>query len=151
LTLLEYRLEDEQVEVALDLPPQPVYVTGNAVRLEQVMVNLLSNALDAMSDRPRRLLSVRLRCAAGTAVLTVADTGRGIARENLGLVFDPFYTTKEVGQGLGLGLSISYGIIRDMGGEITVDSVPDAGTTFRVALPLAAPEASTAASPDVVT
>lgn len=141
LTLVEYRLHDEQVALVLDLPERAVYVNGSPVRLEQVMVNLLSNALDAMTDRPRRHLSVRIGCRGTDAELEVADTGQGIARESLALVFDPFYTTKEVGRGLGLGLSISYGIIRDMGGEISVESEPGAGTTFRVRLPLAAGEA----------
>jgi two-component system C4-dicarboxylate transport sensor histidine kinase DctB len=119
------------------MPEQPVYVIGNAVRLEQVIVNLISNALDAMRERPQRQLTIELEQGERGASLEVRDTGRGIAREHLSSVFDPFYTTKDVGQGLGLGLSISYGIIQDMGGEISVESVLDRGTTFRIVLPLA--------------
>src|SRR5690606_15067401 len=92
---------------------------------------------DAMRERPQRRLTIELEQGERCAILRVCDTGRGIAREHLSSVFDPFYTTKDVGQGLGLGLSISYGIIQDMGGDITVDSDLDQGTTFRIVLPLA--------------
>jgi two-component system C4-dicarboxylate transport sensor histidine kinase DctB len=137
LTLVGYRVGEEDVTLQLDVPEQPVYVIGNSVRLEQVIVNLVSNALDAMRERPQRRLTIELEQGERCAILRVCDTGRGIAREHLSSVFDPFYTTKDVGQGLGLGLSISYGIIQDMGGEITVDSDLDQGTTFRIVLPLA--------------
>jgi two-component system, NtrC family, C4-dicarboxylate transport sensor histidine kinase DctB len=138
LTLVDYRIREQEVQLRVRMPDSPVYVLGNAVRLEQVVVNLVSNALDAMRERPQRHLSIELeRCRRG-ALLKVADTGKGIAPEHLHCVFDPFYTTKDVGQGLGLGLSISYGIIRDMGGEILVDSELDQGTSFSISLPLAA-------------
>lgn len=138
IALLDHRLADDGLEVVVDVPDAPLYVTGNAVRLEQVVVNLVSNALDAMAGLPERRLTVRLGGTNATARLTVADTGSGIPEDSIPLVFDPFYTTKDVGQGLGLGLSISYGIIRDMGGEIGVRSVPGAGTTFTVSLPRSA-------------
>jgi two-component system C4-dicarboxylate transport sensor histidine kinase DctB len=137
LSLVEYRVGEQDVTLHLSVPEQPVYVIGNAVRLEQVIVNLISNALDAMRERPERQLTIHLEQGESGASLEVRDTGRGIAREHLSSVFDPFYTTKDVGQGLGLGLSISYGIIQDMGGEITLESVLDRGTTFRIVLPLA--------------
>lgn len=137
LSLVDYRVAEQDVTLHVSVPEQPVYVIGNAVRLEQVIVNLISNALDAMRERPQRQLTIDLERGERCASLKVCDTGRGIARENLSSVFDPFYTTKDVGQGLGLGLSISYGIIQDMGGEITLESALDQGTTFRIVLPLA--------------
>jgi two-component system C4-dicarboxylate transport sensor histidine kinase DctB len=137
LSLVDYRIGEQDVTLHIAVPEQPVYVIGNAVRLEQVIVNLISNALDAMRERPQRHLTIELELGEERASLKVSDTGRGIAREHLSSVFDPFYTTKDVGQGLGLGLSISYGIIQDMGGEITVESVLDQGTTFRIVVPLA--------------
>ena len=137
LSLVDYRVGEQDVTLHLSVPQQPVYVIGNAVRLEQVIVNLISNALDAMRERPQRQLTIELERGEQRASLEVRDTGRGIAREHLSSVFDPFYTTKDVGQGLGLGLSISYGIIQDMGGEISVESALDRGTTFRIVLPLA--------------
>ncbi|HEY6640904.1 sensor histidine kinase [Povalibacter sp.] len=137
LSLVGYRVGEQDVTLQVSIPEQPVYVIGNAVRLEQVIVNLISNALDAMHERPQRQLTIDLEHGEGCVSLKVCDTGRGIAREHLSSVFDPFYTTKDVGQGLGLGLSISYGIIQDMGGEIVLESALDQGTTFRIVLPLA--------------
>ena len=137
LSLVGYRVGEQDVILQVLVPEQPVYVIGNAVRLEQVIVNLISNALDAMRERPQRQLTIELECEERCASLEVRDTGRGIAPEQLSSVFDPFYTTKDVDQGLGLGLSISYGIIQDMGGEIAAESALDQGTTFRIVLPLA--------------
>lgn len=138
LRLIDYRIAADDVQLTVAMPDQPVYVVGNTIRLEQVVVNLISNALDAMREHPSRRLTIELFKDAQSAILEVSDTGRGIPREVLNSVFDPFYTTKEVGEGLGLGLSISYGIIKDMGGEITVESELNVGTTFRIHLPLAA-------------
>lgn len=137
LSLVDYRIGEQDVTLKLSVPEKPVYVIGNAVRLEQVIVNLISNALDAMRERPQRELAIDLVRGDGSALLTVSDTGRGIQPEHVNSVFDPFYTTKDVGQGLGLGLSISYGIIQDMGGEITLESKLEHGTRFRIVLPLA--------------
>jgi two-component system, NtrC family, C4-dicarboxylate transport sensor histidine kinase DctB len=142
LTLVDYRVGEQDVNLHISVPEEPVYVIGNAVRLEQVIVNLISNALDAMRERLQRKLTIDLERGECNASLEVSDTGQGIPREHLSSVFDPFYTTKDVGQGLGLGLSISYGIIQDMGGEITLESTPDQGTTFRIVLPLAGTLAS---------
>ncbi|MGE4063309.1 MAG: ATP-binding protein [Rhodospirillaceae bacterium] len=144
LKLIDYRITADDVQLSVILPGRPVYVLGNTIRLEQVVVNLVSNALDAMRDHPHRHLTVELIPDGSSAVLEVTDTGRGIAREQLSSVFDPFYTTKDVGEGLGLGLSISYGIVKDMGGEISVESELNVGTTFRVTLPRAAEVASSA-------
>lgn len=138
LKLIDYRITADDVQLTIVLPERPVYVVANTIRLEQVLVNLVSNALDAMRDHSHRHLTVELFADGGAAVLEVADTGRGIARDMLSSVFDPFYTTKDVGEGLGLGLSISYGIVKDMGGDITVESELNVGTSFRITLPLAA-------------
>lgn len=138
LKLIEYRITASDVRLTVSMPDHPVYVVGNTIRLEQVVVNLVSNALDAMRDHTHRNLTVELFKDGTAAVLEVIDTGRGISGDMLHSVFDPFYTTKDVGEGLGLGLSISYGIIKDMGGEITVESELNVGTTFRITLPLAA-------------
>jgi two-component system C4-dicarboxylate transport sensor histidine kinase DctB len=145
LKLIDYRIAADDVRLTVVQPSEPVYVVANTIRLEQVVVNLVSNALDAMRDHPNRNLTVEIfQSDNNTAVLEVTDTGRGIPRDFLSSVFDPFYTTKEVGEGLGLGLSISYGIVKDMGGDITVESEQDVGTTFRITLPLAAQVAAPA-------
>ncbi|WP_431859014.1 sensor histidine kinase [Azospirillum sp.] len=134
LALLEARRRRDDVTVALDLPGEPVWVNGEDVRLQQVLVNLFTNAGDAMRGRPERTLHLRLRTDDGCAVLTVRDTGAGIAPDDLGRMFVPFFTTKEAGEGLGLGLSISHGIVRDFGGTIAAANHPDGGACFTLTL-----------------
>ncbi|MCF7984191.1 MAG: PAS domain S-box protein [Thiohalocapsa sp.] len=116
--------------------PESLIVTGHSGQLQQVMMNLIQNALDAMQE----VAEPRLEIAAGrddeTAWVTVRDTGPGIAPADLQKVLDPFFTTKPVGKGTGLGLSISYGIVRDHGGQIHVDNHADGGAVARVQLPL---------------
>ncbi|UCF83703.1 MAG: ATP-binding protein [Desulfobacteraceae bacterium] len=103
--------------------------------LQQVILNLINNALDAM-EKTGGVIDVTSRFEGDHLAIEVADNGPGIAEANLVRIFDPFFTTKRVGKGTGLGLSICYGIIKKMGGEIDVHSVIDVGTKFRVLLPL---------------
>jgi signal transduction histidine kinase len=111
-------------------------------KINQVFLNVLMNAIQASS--PGGLIQVRSRTIPGEAVLVeIEDHGCGISRAHLPHVFEPFFTTKPVGQGMGLGLSVSYGILRDHGGAITVDSEPGRGSTFSVRLPLRPPSGST--------
>ncbi|MBH3429014.1 ATP-binding protein [Pseudomonas alkylphenolica] len=133
LQLLETRIRAEQVEVALYLA-RPAWVRGDAIRLEQVLINLLRNALDAMAGKSYKRLEVRIELAADQWRLSVFDSGGGIPGEHLGNVFDPFFTTKPVGEGLGLGLAISYGIIHEAGGRLTVENQPG-GACFAFTLP----------------
>lgn len=135
LTLMEPDLTADQITQTVTLPDSPVWVRAGQVRLEQVVVNLVSNARDAMAGRPEKHLTLHLRCAGPEAILTVRDTGRGI--EDPTQVFEPFYTTKDLGasKGLGLGLSLSFGIISGFGGHLSCDNHPN-GAEFRVALPL---------------
>jgi two-component system C4-dicarboxylate transport sensor histidine kinase DctB len=134
--LLQYRIDHEHIEVVRIAPAEPLYSFANPIRLEQVVVNLLSNAIDAMRLSERRLLKVALGSEGASAVIEVTDTGAGVAAEHVKSLFDPFFTTKEVGEGLGLGLSISYGIVREFGGDVLVDSVAGRGSTFKVVIPL---------------
>jgi len=134
LALLEARLHRDGVSVALELPPEPVWVLGEDVRLQQVLVNLFSNAVDAMRGRPVRVLGVHLAADGAEAVLTVRDTGHGLRPDALAHLFSPFFTTKEADEGLGLGLSISHGIVTDFGGSITAGNAPDGGAVFTVRL-----------------
>ena len=135
LRLLDYRIRDEEITMALVLPDLPVYVLGNPIRLEQVVVNLVSNALDAMRGCQTRCLSIDLRSGDRSATIEIADTGQGMVPEHVKSAFDPFFTTKEVGQGLGLGLSISYGLIREAGGDIVIKSETGRGSVFCITLP----------------
>ena len=123
------------VSIAVDTPPDPLVVAGDAAQLQQVLTNLISNALAAMPEGGNLTVSLAVDAGSNQAVMLVADTGIGIASAELPKLFEPFYTTKEVGEGTGLGLSIAYGIVREHGGEITVKSEPGQGSTFRVSLP----------------
>ncbi|TBU75525.1 sensor histidine kinase [Phytopseudomonas daroniae] len=119
LLLLAPRLRSEQVELRREIRSE-ARVYGDAIRLEQVILNLLNNALDAMLDSPQRVLGVVIELQGDSCLLQVSDSGGGILEEHLGSVFEPFFTTKPVGEGLGLGLAISYGIVRDLGGNLEV-------------------------------
>lgn len=125
-----------QAEVAVlwHPPPYPVMVRGGEVRLQQVVLNLLSNAIDAMDGVPRREVAVTIDPAADKVALSVTDTGPGISEPER--IFDPFYTTKQVSpsEGMGLGLSISYGLVQSFGGSIQGRNRPEGGAMFTVTL-----------------
>jgi two-component system NtrC family sensor kinase len=145
LGLIEHQLQKARVEVRLELPELAPAVRGNAGKLQQVFLNLFLNARDAMEDGGT--LGVRITEDAGGAVVTVSDTGKGIAPEHLARIFDPFFTTKVAKKGTGLGLSVTYGIVQEHGGTIEVASEPGRGTEFRVTFP-AASRAVAAPQPD---
>jgi signal transduction histidine kinase len=133
LSLVEHQLEASRIrvrrELAEDLPP----IRGNENRIQQVFFNLVLNARDAMPKGG--WLTLVTRADDDAVIVEVKDTGDGIRREDIRRIYDPFFTTKGIGRGTGLGLSVSYGILQEHGGAIFVDSVPGKGTTFQVALP----------------
>ncbi|MFF7862057.1 MULTISPECIES: ATP-binding protein [unclassified Pseudomonas] len=133
LHLLETRIRSDEVEVALYLA-RPAWVRGDAIRLEQVLINLLRNALDAMADKRYKRLEVRIEPDGELWRLSVLDSGGGITEADLAKVFDPFFTTKPVGEGLGLGLAISYGIVHEAGGQLLAENVPG-GARLSLTLP----------------
>ncbi|MCV4339601.1 ATP-binding protein [Pseudomonas capsici] len=133
LLLLEPRIREERVSCVLHLS-RPAWVRGDSIRLEQVLINLLRNALDAMRNQPLKRLEVRIDAKAQHWQLSVIDSGGGIAQEHLGNIFDPFFTTKPVGDGLGLGLAVSYAIIHELEGCLTAEN-RDNGAVFRFSLP----------------
>jgi two-component system, NtrC family, sensor kinase len=110
-------------------------IRGHAGQLNQVFMNLLTNAAQAVSGRDGARIEVATRIQDGQAVIDIVDNGPGIPPEILPKIFDPFFTTNEVGQGSGLGLSIVHGIVERHGGTIEVDSFVGRGTTFTVTLP----------------
>ncbi|GAB6057455.1 sensor histidine kinase [Desulfonatronum parangueonense] len=130
------------LELDADLSP----VAASASEMQQIFLNLINNSLDAMEDKGGTL-NISTRRVGDMAEIVVADTGDGIPKANLTRIFDPFYTTKPVGKGTGLGLSICYTIIKNMGGDIMVQSQVDQGTTFTIHLPIcrSGPDASPAA------
>ena len=141
-SLLYEQLRLRQIEVRLDLCAEDPVIVGNPIQLEQVFINLLTNARDALADAPRKLIHVESAVNQGVVDLLVRDTGPGIPLELQQRIFDPFFTTKEVGAGTGLGLSIAYGIVKEHGG--TISAVSGAGATFLVRLPLPAEPAAPA-------
>jgi two-component system, NtrC family, C4-dicarboxylate transport sensor histidine kinase DctB len=133
LSMMEPQLRQRQVQISRILPEQPVIVTGDRMRIEQVMVNLLRNALDATKSERNPQVDIILS-AGETATLTVRDNGPGI--ENLDQLFEPFYTTKQPGDGVGLGLAISSGIVNDLGGRLTARNGQNGGAVFEMQLPI---------------
>ena len=133
LAMMEPQLRARTVKITRTLPRGAVMVMADRIRLEQVIINLLRNALDATKDSRDPQLDILLT-AGETAVLSVRDNGHGIADlENL---FEPFYTTKKPGDGVGLGLAISSGIVNDLGGRLTARNAPGGGAIFEVQLPV---------------
>ncbi len=131
------RLRQAEVALSWAAPARPVLVRGGEVRLQQVVLNLVGNAIDAMEQSEHKRVSIGLETTGARAVLTVRDTGPGIGEPDR--IFDPFYTTKEVGasEGMGLGLSISYGLVQSFGGAIRGRNHPGGGAVFTVELDLA--------------
>ena len=134
LQLLEPQLRRSQIEIVRSYAPDAPEIYGNAGKLQQVFTNLLLNARDAIPDGGKIVVSTSI-AEDGSLVAEIADTGIGIAPENVAKIYDPFYTTKGVGQGTGLGLAVTYGIVQEHAGRISVESEPGHGTTFRIMLP----------------
>ncbi len=133
LSMMEPQLRQRQVRISQVLPEQPVLVMGDRMRIEQVMVNLLRNALDATKSVGDPEIEIIL-AAGETATLTVRDNGEGI--EEIDALFEPFYTTKQPGDGVGLGLAISSGIVNDLGGRLTARNGQRGGAVFEMQLPI---------------
>ncbi len=146
MELTGYRLQENDVEVVLDLDEELPELIGDPDQLAQVFTNLFINAQQAMQavDGPRRLtVGAHFEHALNAVCVSVADTGPGIPDDVRLRVFEPFFTTKEIGQGTGLGLSVSHGIVQAHGGLIEVEQTPDRGTVFTVVLPVGEREALT--------
>jgi len=135
LRLRNYSLRSVGIELHLGLSDAVPYVYGDDQRLQQVLLNFVVNAEYAMQRSERKHLSITTEPQDGGVLISVADTGVGMAEETRQRIFEPFYTTKPAGQGTGLGLSVSYGIVQAHGGSITVESQPGLGSVFRTFLP----------------
>lgn len=134
LSLFGRQFENNGIEVEVVLPDHELQVRAEEIRLEQVVVNLLSNASDALRNQKVRRIALTAKRDAGRVTLLVSDTGPGIPDEHRTAIFDPFFTTKSVGAGLGLGLSMSYNIVKDFGGTLSIFASSATGTTFSVEL-----------------
>jgi signal transduction histidine kinase len=136
LTLLEHERAARQIATSLHTDGRATDLVADPHQLEQVFLNIFMNAIEAMPNGGRLDISVRERRDPHFVQVAVTDTGAGIPAEILPRIFDPFFTTKEVGKNTGLGLSVSYGIVRTHGGYIDVESTVGIGTTVRVDLPV---------------
>jgi PAS domain S-box-containing protein len=136
LRLRAYSLRSSGVEVVTNLDPALPQLAGDDQKLQQVILNLIVNAEYAMRGAPAKRLLIRTAQDGDTVVIEIGDTGSGMSDETLKRVFEPFFTTKPAGEGTGLGLSVSYGIVEAHNGTITVDSALGRGTTFRIVLPV---------------
>jgi two-component system C4-dicarboxylate transport sensor histidine kinase DctB len=133
LSMMEPQLRQRHVQITRILPEEPVMVMGDRMRIEQVMVNLLRNALDATKSVENPEVEIIL-AKGETATLSVRDNGEGI--KDFDELFEPFYTTKLPGDGVGLGLAISSGIVNDLGGRLTARSGQNGGAVFEMQLPI---------------
>jgi two-component system, NtrC family, sensor kinase len=135
LTLVQHPFKAAQVNVVKNYQERLPIISGSTTRLQQVFLNLFMNARDAMPGGG--MLEVRTGSRNGSVEVEVTDTGAGISAEHLHRIFDPFFTTKATGRGTGLGLSVSYGIIKEHAGKVDVRSTPGKGTSFRLEFPVA--------------
>ena len=151
--ILGHQLKVHDIEVVLDLDPEIPAILADHNRLEQVFVNLVSNAIDAIDEKgglpgstdPGRRLAIRSYRDGGHVVAEVSDSGIGMPEHVKSKLFEPCFTTKKVGKGTGLGTSISYGIVRDYNGRIEVESAPGRGTSFKLIFPAEGKGTATAA------
>ena len=145
LTMMEPQLRARPVRIIRNLPRKPVMVYCDRIRLEQVLINLLRNALDATKTVKDPRIEIGIETGA-QAVVTVRDNGPGVS--DLDKLFEPFFTTKKPGEGTGLGLAISSGIVADFGGRLTAHNAEDgAGAVFEMALPIYDPDGGRADAP----
>lgn len=142
MALVENTVKLNGIEMAVEIPPETPGFTGDASRFQQVMLNLINNAVDAVTQR-HGTRGGRIEISAlppgetgtGRLEIQVRDNGCGIRPDHMNRIFSPFFTTKAVGRGTGLGLSVCYGIIESFGGSMAVESLPDEGTVFHISLP----------------
>lgn len=134
LIILEPKMRASGCRVDSDKGEADIWVLGGQVRLQQVFVNLLSNAVDAMQDVAKPVIDLSMEIDGGLVRVSVRDRGIGMTDAEIAQLFDPFFTTKEPGNGLGLGLSISYNIVRDFGGTLEGRNHPEGGAVFSVTL-----------------
>lgn len=137
IALTRHKINLSNIMLTRETPSGGLYIIGDTTQIQQCLVNLVFNAMEAMPDGGRLAIRGSSDTANEKVLLEVEDTGVGISDENLPNIFEPFFTTKAEGHGVGLGLSMVYGIIREHRGEITVRSAPGKGTIFRVILPAA--------------
>ncbi|MFY0678292.1 MAG: sensor histidine kinase [Neptuniibacter sp.] len=142
LLVLTPRFNKTDIRLNWQPPSEPIEVHADEIKLEQILINLIRNAIDATQEEGEITgeITIELRADGKQAQISIRDNGCGIEAEDLPKLFDPFFTTKPPGEGLGLGLSVSFGIVEEFGGKLDAEPNPDRGTTFNLTLSLAQPE-----------
>ena len=149
LALAAYQIEKSNIELTVEKDPAMPVLSGSASSIEQIIVNLLLNAKDAVESNPENTkpngkgkihVSTRMHPAGNLAIVAVTDNGNGIEEKDIPQIFNPFYTTKKSGKGTGLGLSVSLGIAQAHGGLIDLNTKAGEGSTFSLMLPIHRPE-----------
>lgn len=135
IKIMSPQIKQQHVDIVIQSPDSTLTVMGDLVRLEQVFINLLSNAIQAMSHSEIKRVSINLEAINEHIIIQIEDTGPGIAQDNIKHIFEPFFTTKDISQGLGLGLSISHRIIEAMHGTLKVSNGASGGAVFSITLP----------------
>jgi signal transduction histidine kinase len=135
LAFIRHQSGSDQMEIIREYAPHVPPMILDEKKIKQVLINLMMNAIHAIGKKGRIMLITRFDREEDTVFITVKDTGYGIEKKNLSRIFDPFFTTKPTGEGTGLGLAVSYGIIKSHGGDIRVTSEIGKGAEFTVVLP----------------
>lgn len=146
LALMDARFKSSGTDIVYQKPTEPIWVIGGQLRLQQVIINLLNNAVDAMESSAQRVVEIDIERTDERVQICVRDKGTGLSDDMLAQVFDPFFTTKSPGKGLGLGLSISYNILEDFGGHLRARNRETGGAEFSIELQIAKPSEVTVAS-----
>lgn len=135
--MLKAEIEANRITLVVDMPEQPTLIMGNAIRIEQVLTNLIRNAMDSTKDAQQHgFIQLSLSVENSDAVIRVQDNGLGLDDSVMEHLFEPFFTTKPMGEGVGLGLAISFGIVEEAGGQFRVRNTDEGGALFSVRLPL---------------
>lgn len=143
LMVLNSKIESSAIELIWVPEDTSIAVKADEIKVEQILINLIRNAIDAIQSHDsenRGRIEINLSASSTHAIISVSDNGCGISPDNLPMLFNPFFTTKPPGKGMGLGLSVSYGIAEEFGGRLEVEPNPDQGTTFSLILSLSASE-----------
>jgi len=147
--IISWRLSVGKVDLSLEPQNEAVWVVADSVRLQQVLVNIISNAADAVEGQETRFIGVSLRAQDDKVLIYITDNGPGVPDAIAARIYDPFFSTKGVGKGLGLGLSISYNIVKDFNGELSVRNLPEGGAEFCISLDKALPPAEEETGKDI--
>ena len=136
IALTQHKMELQEISLTIDLPEKILPIWGDDNKLQQCFLNLIFNAMEAMPSGGELIITSRINREKTSAVVEIRDTGYGIPSKNIDHIYDPFFTTKDIGEGTGLGLSIVYGVVKDHNGRVEVKSREREGTTFRLNFPL---------------